>query len=279
MSVVVAEELLVLHTIPGRLRVHLSGWEGKGKRRIETELRQIQGVQRVQANPLTGNMLVQFDPALTTEQAILAAVSSLELNRVDEPEQPPPPPTVREKQGGTVRARIAVRGLDRDPRLAKRILQHLEIHHPKVRASANSLTGRVLVEFEEHETELDDLCAEVVAFELPDLPDEDHPDFPLDPGPLIQGAARTIGATLGFGVLGVRRLVGIQEPLPAAQVAIQVASVLGIVQGLPRSATVYANCSAAPSLIYSSTCPPLFRSRLLAVHSVSQSLAQSPYVW
>src|SRR5436309_4831142 len=161
MSVAVAEKPRVLHTIPGRLRVHVPGWEGQGKRSIETELRQIQGVQSVQANALTGNILVQFDPAVTNEQAILGTVSSLELNRADEPDQPPPPPTVREKQGGTVRARIAVRGLDRDPHLAKRILQHLEGRYPGVRVGANVLTGRMLVEFEEHEAELDDLIAEV----------------------------------------------------------------------------------------------------------------------
>jgi cation-transporting P-type ATPase I len=181
---------------------------------------------------LTGNILLQFDPALTNEQAILSAISSLEVNRADEPELPPPPPTIREKQGGMVRVRIPVRGLDRDPYLAKRILQHLERYYPDVRAKASVLTGRVLVEFEEHQTELEELCAEIVEFELLDIPDEDHPAFPLDPGPLIQGTVRTIGATLGFGVLGIRRLVGIQEPLPAAQVAIQVSSVVSIVQSI-----------------------------------------------
>jgi len=95
MSVAVADEPRVLHSISGRLRVHVPTWEGHGKRRIETELRQLQGVQSVQANALTGNILVQFDPVLTSEQAILATVSSLELNRVDEPEQLPLPPTIR----------------------------------------------------------------------------------------------------------------------------------------------------------------------------------------
>ncbi len=233
MSIAEASEPRVLHTIPGRLRVHLPAWEGQGKRRIETELRRIQGVQSVQANALTGNILLQFDRAVTNEQAMLGTLSRLELNRADEPDQPPPPPTVREKQGATVRARIAVRGLDRDPHLVKRILHHLESRYPAVRAKANGLTGRILVEFEVHEAELDDLICEVAAFELPELPEEDHPAHPLDPGPLIQGAARTIGAVLGFGVLGVRRLVGIVEPLPAAGVAIQVSSVLSIVQSLP----------------------------------------------
>jgi cation transport ATPase len=233
MSVAVADDIHVLHSISGRLRMHLPAWEGCGKRSIETELRQLKGVQSIQANDLTGNILVQYDPALTSEQAILATVCNLELNKADEPERPSQLPTVREKQGGTVRARIAVRGLDRNPHLAKRILYQLETRYPKVRARASVLTGRVLVEFEEHEAELDDLVAEVVDFELPDLPGEDHPAFPLDPGPLIQGITRTIGATLGFVLFGIRRLAGAQESLPGADTAIQVSSVLGIVQGLP----------------------------------------------
>src|SRR5207249_11622482 len=118
-------------------------------------------------------------------------------------DQAPPPPTVREKQGNIVRAHIAVRGLDRDPHLAKRVVEHLD-RHPAVRARVNQLTGRVLVEFIEHEAELDDLIAQVAHLELPELPEEDHPAYPLDPGPLFQGVARTLGATLGLGLLAIR---------------------------------------------------------------------------
>ncbi len=77
MSVALAEKPCILHTIPGRLRVHLPGWGGQGKRNIETRLRQVEGVQNVQANALTGNVLIQFDPAVTNEQSILAVVNAL----------------------------------------------------------------------------------------------------------------------------------------------------------------------------------------------------------
>ncbi len=234
MSIAIAETPRVLHTISGRIRIQLPGWSGRGKQSIETKLRQLPGMYSVQANALTGNVLVTFDPAALDEQTILNAVSSLDL--ADLNEQPKkevsPPPAHREKQGNTVRARITVRGLDRDPHLAKRVVEHLE-RHPGVRAYANPLTGRVLVEFTEHVADLDDLIAEVANLELPELPGEDRPAYPLDPGPLIQSATRTIGATLGLSVLATRRLFGLVEPLPAANVALHVASIIGILQGIP----------------------------------------------
>src|SRR6266567_4242182 len=234
MSITIAETPRVLHTISGRIRIQLPGWSGRGKQSIETKLRQLPGMYSVQANALTGNVLVTFDPAALDEQTILNAVSSLDL--ADLNEQPKkevsPPPAHREKQGNTVRARITVRGLDRDPHLAKRVVEHLE-RHPGVRAYANPLTGRVLVEFTEHVADLNDLLAQVADLELPELPGEDRPAYPLDPGPLIQSMTRTIGAALGIGFLATRRLIGSVEPLPGSNVALNVASVIGVVYGIP----------------------------------------------
>src|ERR1700730_8370701 len=104
MNVAVAEGPRVLHTIPGRVRVHLPGWSGQGKRNIETRLREIQGVNRTQANSVTGNSMIQSDPTVTNEQTILNAVSVLDLDTINaQKEDASPPPAVREKQGRTVR--------------------------------------------------------------------------------------------------------------------------------------------------------------------------------
>jgi cation-transporting ATPase I len=224
----------VLHTIPGRVRIHIPVWSGGGRQHIETRLRQLPGISNVQANALTGNILVTFDPTTLNEQTIFNAVCSLDFADLNGQPQKEvsPPPVHREKQGNTVRTRIAVRGLDRDPHLAKHVVEHLE-RRPGVRAHANPLTGRVLVEFTEHEAELDDLIAEVAELELPELPGEDRPAYPLDPGPLIQSATRTIGATLGLGFLATRRLFGFVEPLPGANAALHIASIIGILQGIP----------------------------------------------
>ncbi len=233
MSATVAEEPRVLHTVPGRIRIHIPEWEGQGKRDIEAQVRQLPGVQRVQANRLTGNMLIFFDSGVTNEHTILEKISTLDLHLGEQPEHEPAlPPVLKERQGKKVRARIAVRGINRDPRVAHRIVERLE-SHPGVHASANPLTGRVLVEFTEHEVDLEDILSDVSSVELPDLPGEDAPAHPLDPGPIIQGSTRIIGSVLGLGLLVTRQLIGTQSPLPGAGVAVQISSIIGILQGIP----------------------------------------------
>src|SRR5215469_12197467 len=166
MSVAVAGKLHVIHTLPGRVRVHLPGWSGQGKCSIEAQLREVAGVWSVKANPLTGNVLIQFDPSITQEQTVLAVLPSLEPDTTGTPDDEPPLPSViRERQGRIIRARIPVRGLNRDPQLAKRVVAHLK-RRPGVHAEVSHLTGRVLVEFTEHKADLEDLIAEVVDLEL-----------------------------------------------------------------------------------------------------------------
>src|SRR6266852_2915875 len=100
MSIAVAEGPHVIHTLPGRIRVHLPEWSGQGKRTIEAMLRQVQGVYSAQANALTGNILIYFDPLMTDEQRVLSMLQGIDLDRNVAPEyEEPPPPVVREKQG------------------------------------------------------------------------------------------------------------------------------------------------------------------------------------
>src|SRR2546421_391875 len=96
------------------------------------------------------------------------------------------------------------------------------------RVRGNPLTGRVLVEFEEHEAELDDLLATITKLELPELPGEDRPTHPLDLGPLVQSVTRMLEAGIGLALLATRHLFGITQPLPGSNVALQTASILGI---------------------------------------------------
>jgi cation-transporting ATPase I len=224
----------VLHTVSGRVRLHMPAWSGRGKRELETRLRLVQGVSRVQANPLTRNILLYFDPAITDEQTILQKIASLPLDEINRQadDQASLPPALREKQEGTHRARIAVRGMDRDPALAKRVVERLE-SRPGVRASASLLTGRVLVEFEEHLVDLQDVIADVADVELPPVPGEDRPTYPLDPEPLILSMTRTISATLGLSILALRRAAGMVEPLPGAGVALHAASIISIIHSIP----------------------------------------------
>jgi hypothetical protein len=61
----------VLSLIPGRVRLHLSGWTGDDRERIENRLRRVNGVEDVQANPLTRNALIRFDRRTTDEKTLL----------------------------------------------------------------------------------------------------------------------------------------------------------------------------------------------------------------
>ena len=213
MSAVVAEPR-VIHALPGRVRVHLPGWSGQGQRGVEAGLRRLRGVQATRVNPLTGNALIRFDPAATDEETILAAVRTLALGAAsapdDAPASPPArqtdPPVLSERRGRIGRARIAVRGLDRDPHLARRVIEGLEGQPGVVRASASQLTGRVLVEFDRHAIRVEQLTAEVAVLESAALSGEYRLAHPLDQERLVQCSTRTDGLALWLGILCSQRL-------------------------------------------------------------------------
>src|SRR5271166_6674655 len=66
-----AGRLHILSLIPGRVRLHLSGWTAGDVEWVETRLCQVNGVESVQANPLTGNVLIRFDRRTTGEKTLL----------------------------------------------------------------------------------------------------------------------------------------------------------------------------------------------------------------
>src|SRR5436309_1036204 len=240
MSVAVREEPRLLHVLPGRIRVHLPEWRGDGQRRIERRLPALPGVRSVPGTPPPGNLLILFDPAATNAQTLLAALSALEPGLrevgegITEPDSDLPsatprvqaPRVLQDRRGLTRRVRLAVRGLDRDPDLARRVVDRLA-RHPSVRAYANPLTGRVLVEIIDARVALDDLLADVADVELPALPGEDRPAHPLDPAPLLQSASRTVGAALGLGLLAARQLAGLEASSVAPAGPATAAGIIG----------------------------------------------------
>ncbi len=231
------KELEVLHALRGRVRVHLNNWSGRGQQRIEGRLRTLPGVRSAQANPLTGNVLVQYDPAQIDEVGVLDTLHAVSADLPDIESAPQSyvaarPAAHAEGTGHTVRARIAVRGIDRDPHLAKHVVERLQ-HFPSVRARANPLTGRVLVEFTRHEVDLDDLIAEVADVELPEIPEEDHPHDPLDPAPRLQSSTRVIGSALGLGLLAAQQFPGVPQPLVNPTIPANISGVIGILRGFP----------------------------------------------
>ena len=228
----------LVHSLPGRVRVHLPEWAGQDRRGLESDLRRQPGILSVQSNLDTGNVLVRFSPEVTAGHAVLETIRGLVRDCVTTPvpskrEAPPaPPPVVQEREGQTKRARIAVRGLDRDPELARRVVARLE-GIGGVCARANALTGRVLVEWTSHTLDVEDLLSEVADVELPALPGEDRPTHPLDPAPLAQSAARLAGSSLGLTLLAARRLAGQPEALLGGGAASYAGGFIHVIQAFP----------------------------------------------
>jgi uncharacterized membrane protein YbaN (DUF454 family) len=69
----------VVHASQGRLRVHLPHWSGTGGEQIAATVRRLPGVTYAEANPLTGNVLIRFEPGQTDVATLVEALPGLRL--------------------------------------------------------------------------------------------------------------------------------------------------------------------------------------------------------
>jgi cation-transporting ATPase I len=186
MSGVVAEEPYVLSRLAGRIRVSLPGWSGREQQELEARVRQLPGVARAQANGLTGNVLIYFDPAVTSAQTVLYALRTLNLAMLDRSV-----------------------GLPR-PRPDDNMTRPGQAHTPIERAREAWQPGSPTQEA-----------------------GTSHPAHAPNTGALVQGTLSTTLASVGLGVLTIRRLLRVMEPLPAAPVAAEIADVITAIQSVP----------------------------------------------
>jgi calcium-translocating P-type ATPase len=192
----------------------------------------VTGVLSVKANALTGNVLLIYDATLTNQDELIDALRRFRVPAAAVPRRPTLPPVVTESNGKERRARIAVRGLDRDSTVARKAVQMLR--ERGVRAWAKPLTGHVLVEYDEYKTVLRELLSLIAHVELPDLPGEDRPTHPLDRLPLWEGLLRAVGSLIGLGILTYRRLtVPGQIFAPSHSLAGTIAGLMNLVHGVP----------------------------------------------
>jgi len=232
-------------------------WRGADLTALERRLTSVTGVRRARASAQTQNVLVEFDPDLIDSDSILVAMRKLQpaargarrgegfrRRRAEDSsgsgaargesgtgsDQAPSP---REHREPHRRARIAVRGIDRDPELARRVVERLGRLPGISQVSASQLTGRVLVEYSEHLLDVEDLLGQVSNLELPELPGEDTPSHPLDPAPLIQSTARVVGSALGLGLIALRRATSGTDAPAGSGPGAGVAGAIGIIEGLP----------------------------------------------
>ncbi len=228
----------ILYSSHGRLRVHVPHWAGNNARKVAGTLRQMPGVSSVEANPLTQNVLLVFDPRKTDQVALIAGVRRLRFDDSSEealePEPTGPAPTaIVEGKGKHRRMRIHMRGVTRDPDLASRVAKHIETTFG-VRARTNPLTGRLVVEYEHGFLHLEELLAEIGHLQLPPLPGEDKPRHPLDNAPLATSLTQSVGAVLGVSVLTFQQLFAPTAVSSAGQArAATVAGLMNLLHGFP----------------------------------------------
>lgn len=62
------EDIQIVHAIPGRVRLKIADIKNNPSlvRLIKNRLSAIAGIKRVEGNPITGTVLVQFDPQRVT---------------------------------------------------------------------------------------------------------------------------------------------------------------------------------------------------------------------
>jgi uncharacterized membrane protein YbaN (DUF454 family) len=78
----------IVNASHGRLRVHLPHWSGTQGEQIVEAVRRLCGVISAEANPLTGNILIRFEPHKTGAATLLEALPRVRL------EQPISPPSL-----------------------------------------------------------------------------------------------------------------------------------------------------------------------------------------
>jgi len=71
----------VVHTLPGRLRVHLPGWSGVDRAPVEAYLAHLPGVCSARATPMTGNVLITDDPRVTDAPTLLMMLCATQRAR------------------------------------------------------------------------------------------------------------------------------------------------------------------------------------------------------
>jgi hypothetical protein len=73
-----AQLFRVVHILPGRLRLRFRSLKGRPAvaATLESHLGDVEGISRVEVNPLTGSLLLQFDPRRLRSPELLHALSA-----------------------------------------------------------------------------------------------------------------------------------------------------------------------------------------------------------
>ncbi|HZT98003.1 MAG TPA: HAD-IC family P-type ATPase [Chloroflexota bacterium] len=223
----------IVHETAGRVRVHAPDWSGADRYQLENRLRRARGIVAARADSFTSNIVIRFDPRLTSAGDVLDSVASVLKAKLPHSQSHVRPHAIHERSGNVGRSRIAVPGLDRHPERVRQVVDHYGRLPGVRRVVASALTGRLLVEYSRDQVQVEDLVSHLADLELPDVGEGDQPQDPLDPGPLVHSLIRTIGAGLGLTLLAAGKVSGLEVTPGVRSRATQTAALIGVAQSFP----------------------------------------------
>lgn len=73
-----ADDISLVHALPGRVRLRVGSLKGRHREasEIRDRLSGVRGVTRVEASPLTGTVLLEYDPALSESFELYASIAN-----------------------------------------------------------------------------------------------------------------------------------------------------------------------------------------------------------
>lgn len=236
----------VAHRLPGRVRFRVHTEDPQRLTQLVHTL-QLSGVRSVQPNPLTGSILILYDPQSTNEEALHQAIRQA-LQQPATTSVPGHSPHSRSKSRASVdhrttrvdsqgrhwqRVRLRVTGLEDNQTLAREIeskLQALGVRF--VRASV--ATGRILLEHDLETVALETILQAVSGLSLPEEPPTlRRTIIPTDRGPLVYASWRAGAAATALGFAATRQLLGATGPLTTSPLPGLVSDIVTVLRGFP----------------------------------------------
>jgi hypothetical protein len=166
-------------------------------------------VHKADANPLTGNVLVVYEPGEVDQRTLLAALAGIQpeaaASATSEPEGQETARRSASPERG-VRLCIDVPRPDRDARIAPAVAEAGDRRRDVTRAVANPPTGRVLAELSGPSADPRALRADIASIALPRAGPGDAPR--RGPVSLGEAMARLVGSALRLGLVGLRAVFG-----------------------------------------------------------------------
>ncbi len=236
----------VVHRLPGRVRFRVQIDDQAKLSGLPRTLPHA-GIQDIRADPLTGSVLVHYDPKVTTEDAVRQHLEQILQRSIAPPARTTAAEHPRVRRAAvdhrTVRVdsrghrwqrvRLRVAGLEGNQALARELESLLEQLGVRV-ARASVATGRLLLEHEVETVTLDAILEAVSGLPLPEEPPTLRRTVtPTDQGPLLYASWRAAATAGALGLTAARQLFRATGPLTTSPLPALAADIVAVLRGFP----------------------------------------------